>query len=315
VPEEIKGGYVLFPFLPGKQYLVKKIDMLIDIARLLDLRMKRLLFPKGKGRVLYLGDVQLKINELDEGGKQYNSRKSYEEIFNPLYRLIANDIQPDFFLDIGANYGFISIVASRYFPTAKLIMVEPGKRLDAYILDNMKLNSISNFELVNAICGEEERKEVSFAMNPFSSQDNRVIAPKKNWKTEVKKMVSIDGLLANIESNTPIFIKIDVQGFEEMVFKGGAKFLASHRNWITKTEFAPKWLSSQGTNPLNFLTGLVEEYEVVELTGRTSYQSKSLNELFVHPIQTSEVQEFLDYIISLDKDGRGWCDLLIRPKK
>lgn len=289
--------------------------MLDKVIRLIDLKTKRILSPNGRSKLLKFHDIELKINELDEGGKQYDSRKSFEEIANPLYPLIEKFNSPRLFVDIGANYGFISIIASKQFPNAKLIMVEPGRRLGEYIVDNMKLNNITNYEFIDAICGEEEKTDVGFATNPYSSQDNRVIAPKKSWKVEKKKMVSLDELLKNVDSTTSVFVKIDVQGFEEMVFKGGSKFFTSHSNWVVKTEFAPQWLSSQKSDPKRLLEDLISKHEVIELTGRTAYQTRSIEEMFVNPIQMNEIPDFLSYIISLDKNGRGWCDLLIRPKK
>lgn len=289
--------------------------MLIKILNLLELKLNSIFFPNGKSKILHLNDVALKINYLDEGGKQYDARKSFEEIANPLYPLIEKFNSPRLFVDIGANYGFISIIAAKQFPNAKLIMVEPGRRLGEYILENMKLNNITNYEFIDAICGEEEKTDVGFATNPYSSQDNRVIAPRKNWKVEKKKMVSLDQLLKNVDNTTSVFVKIDVQGFEEMVFKGGNKFFNSHKNWVVKTEFAPQWLSSQKSDPKKLLEDLVANHEVVELTGRTSYQTKSIDELFQSPIETSEIPDFLSYIISLDNNGRGWCDLLVRAKK
>jgi len=86
--------------------------------------------------MLQLNDVVLKVNILDEGGKQYDARKSFEEIANPLYPLIEKFNSPRLFVDIGTNYGFISIIAAKQFPNAKLIMVEPGRRLGEYEVES-----------------------------------------------------------------------------------------------------------------------------------------------------------------------------------
>jgi FkbM family methyltransferase len=289
--------------------------MLGKIIAQIDLKTKRILSPNGRAKVLKFHDISLKINEIDAGGKQYDSRKSFEEILNPLYKLIQQELNPSAFLDIGANYGFISIIAAKYFPSAKLILVEPGVNLAQYIKDNMALNNITNYEFIDAICGEEEKTDVGFAINPYSSQDNRVVAPRKSWKVEMKKMVSIDGLLGNVDSTSAVFVKIDVQGFEEMVFKGGKRFFSTHKNWVAKSEFAPQWLSSQGSDATKMLAELVDHYEVVELTGRTPYQTKTLSEIFMHPLTPAEVKPFIQYITDLDRNGRGWCDILLRPRK
>lgn len=288
--------------------------MITAIVKLFTFKIRRLFYPQGKEKLFTFHDIKLSINAHDVGGLQYNQRKSFEEISNPLYDIIEKDLTPKVFLDIGANYGFISIIASKKFKNAKLILVEPGENLNKYILKNLNQNNITNYEFIDAICGEENKSDIGFAQNPYSSQDNRVIAPKKVWKSNLKNMVSMNSILQTYDSSTAIFIKIDVQGFEEKVFEGGMKFLTEHNRWIVKTEFAPNWLTSQGTKPDVLLDLLIKHFDVIELPTKVAYQTKSINELFLNPLKKVEIDSFLKYVYEMDRDNRGWCDLLIRPK-
>lgn len=287
--------------------------MIRKALRWLKVIINRILYPNGSPKALRIGDVILHIDGLDEGGISYDSRKSYEELTSRLYPLIEEAIHPSHFIDIGANYGFISVIAACYYPQASILMVEPGGKLSRYIEKNMAANGVKNYTLFRAICGSEIKQEVTFAINPFSSQDNRVVAPKKNWGKEVVEMVTLDGLVAEMAADAGIFIKIDVQGFEEQVFRGGEKMLSQHSRWVIKSEFGPKWLKSQGADPKALLDYLIELYQVVELPGRISFNCRHLQELFAHPLRKEDSDAFLHYIASRDPDGTGWCDLLIRP--
>lgn len=287
--------------------------MIQKALRWLRVIINRIFYPKGADKALQIGEVVLHVDMLDEGGISYDSRKSHEELTSRLYSLIEDSLHPSEVIDIGANYGFISLIASRYYPNASIVMVEPGGKLSRYIEKNMAANGVKNYTLFRAICGSEVKKEVTFAINPFSSQDNRVVAPKKNWGKEVVEMVTLDGLGANVAAGAGLFIKIDVQGFEEQVFRGGEKMLARHKRWVIKSEFGPKWLKSQGTDPQALLDYLIGLYEVVELPGRISFNCRNLDEVFANPLRKEDSAAFLHYIASRDPEGTGWCDLLIRP--
>jgi FkbM family methyltransferase len=273
-----------------------------------------LLFPKGLGKTLKIGDVNLFINELDSGGTYYDNRKSYEELSSKLYELVNKDYQPKIFIDIGANYGFISVIMSIKIPSAQIIAIEPSKRLIPYIKSNFKSNNIKKYKIINAVCGEHNNISHTISINPNSSQDNRVIGENTNWKKEEVPMININSVLDDFQNKESVFIKIDTQGYEEKVFKGGEKFLKKNNNWFIKTEFAPAWLESQGTNPNQFLAYLIKNYEAAELPATVPYFTSSINELFFSKIKSDFVDEFVEYVTDLNKNQSGWVDLLVRPK-
>ena len=289
-------------------------ELLISIYRALD--RKRKLFPNGINRTLNFGHIKLNTNILDAGGyTYYNSRKSYEEYMSKLYYLINTALNPKIILDIGANYGFISSISASKMPQAKIIAIEPSKKLIPYIEKNFRLNDVKNYEILNSVCGDDDRSSYSFSINPFSSQDNRVLSPKSNWLIEKSNMISIDSILKNTTVDEPVFIKIDTQGFEQKVFAGGKSFLGSNKNWIIKTEFGPHWIKSQNSDPLKFLSDLVNRYEVAELPATIPYLTNNISDLFNFSFDSMSVEGFIKYLEKLDKNNLGWCDLIIRPKK
>ena len=177
------------------------------------------------------------------------------------------------------------------------------------------LNHIKNYEILNSVCGHNDRSSYSFSINPFSSQDNRVSSPKSNWLIEKSNMISIDGILKDMPVDEPVFIKIDTQGFEQKVFEGGKSFLGSNKNWIIKTEFGPHYIKSQNSDPLIFLSDLVNRYEVAELPTTIPYLTNNISDLFNFSFDSTTIEGFIKYLENLDKNNLGWCDLIIRPKK
>ena len=123
-------------------------ELLISIYRVLDRKNK--LFPNGINRTLNFEHIKLNLNILDAGGyTYYNSRKSYEECMSKIYDLINTALNPRIILDIGANYGFISSISASKMPQAKIIAIEPSKKLIPYIEKNFMLNDV---EKVLKVC-------------------------------------------------------------------------------------------------------------------------------------------------------------------
>ena len=53
---------------------------------------------------------------------------------------------------------------------------------------------------------------------------------------------------------------------------------------------------------------------MVEFPARVAFGTPSLESLFSAPIRPERARDFLDHVIALDKRGRGWIDLLVRPR-
>jgi len=62
-------------------------------------------------------DYKLVFESNDHSNLHYNSQSTYEEINNKIYKEISKKFSPDIAIDIGANYGFMSLVLSKNFNT------------------------------------------------------------------------------------------------------------------------------------------------------------------------------------------------------
>lgn len=266
------------------------------------------LYNKGLDKNLDINGVDLVVNMFDRGGWVY--KKHPDEVVSKFYQLIAEEYNPDIVLDIGANYGFISLITAQYLPKTKFIVVEPNKNITPYLKRNIASHLI-NAEVYECVAGDE-RTTGEFHINPRSSQDSRVIG-KKRWEAQPVGKVTIDYLLINDHDKT-VFIKTDTQGYEEFVFCGGINFLQTNNKWIMRMEFCPALFKFHGTNTKAFLTFLINDFEVVDM-GYIPYNTESISSLFDNKLTFADIDKFIEYVNKLKRNNDGYIDILIRPKQ
>jgi FkbM family methyltransferase len=127
-------------------------------------------------------------------------------------------------LDIGAYVGFYTLLASTLVgATGKVYAFEPLPRNLEYLKEHLRLNSITNVEIIDVavsdFCGTAYFKEGS---NRATGRINDA------GKIQVRT-VSLDWLIEEGEIPIPDQIKIDVEGGELAVLKGGELLLERSR--------------------------------------------------------------------------------------
>jgi FkbM family methyltransferase len=259
-----------------------------------------------------IGEIRLQVlvaNAYD--ATWYQQRKTYEEVQSLLYPLIrVHGFHT--FIDVGANYGLVSILARRAAPELRVIAIEADPRLSALIEGNFVLNELPPPEVLNTVVGAESRAEAEFSLNPRSSLDNRVTM--QGWKRCSLPMRTLDSICAELAVTGPTFIKIDTQGYEQYVLRGLRQTLERSDDWLIKMEFAPDWLRSQGTNPLELLNQLVAQYRVAEYPERLRFNTNSLESLFDKRLSVDQCGSFLQHVTALNQRGLGWVDLIVGPR-
>lgn len=134
----------------------------------------------------------------------------------------------DVVADIGANIGLTAILFSTL--ANKVYAFEPSSSTFQILFENLDRNAISNVEAINIGIGEkEEAQTITFAQNNrsggFVSDKIRL---ETGHITEEIRLDTIDHFFASKEPS-PTFLKIDVEGFEVSVIRGGSAFLQRAR--------------------------------------------------------------------------------------
>jgi FkbM family methyltransferase len=126
--------------------------------------------------------------------------------------------ETDLFLDIGANVGTYTVLASGVC-RAVTYAFEPDPDSMRALRRNIAINSLGEFVAVHALALGDRHDEVPFTVG--LDTQNKVISPgHENIRMVRQHMVD-----AMVGESTPIMIKIDVEGYEENVLRGARQFL------------------------------------------------------------------------------------------
>jgi FkbM family methyltransferase len=143
-----------------------------------------------------------------------------------LLHLLRED---DLFLDLGANVGSYTVLASRVCG-ARSIAVEPDPEAVVRLRRNVEANEVGNLVVIT-----ETALGAAPGVARFSIGDdtmNRVVADVSETSREVKLM-SLDSIIGD---RRPTMIKMDVEGYEAEVLKGARETLKMETLLAVETE-------------------------------------------------------------------------------
>lgn len=133
--------------------------------------------------------------------------------FNDMSFLLNFLRKKDLFIDIGANIGSYTILASAEIG-AKTISIEPAPSTFGFLKDNILLNNILNSVEAHNIGLAKNKGHIRFTDNLDTVNH---VATNKDENTIKIKVNSLDKIIGK---RNPSLIKIDVEGFELEILKG-----------------------------------------------------------------------------------------------
>src|SRR5262249_15085658 len=119
----------------------------------------------------------------------------------------------DLFLDIGANVGTYTVLASGVCK-AKTWAFEPDPETMLSLKRNIEINNLNDLVTVYELALGATETEVGFTIG--RDTENRVAAVDGHCRVVAQK--TLDSLLSGFD---PTFAKLDVEGYEEEVLRGG----------------------------------------------------------------------------------------------
>jgi FkbM family methyltransferase len=172
-------------------------------------------------------------------------------------QLLAAHLKPgDCFFDVGANIGFISLLASQLVGTVgKVFAFEPEPRNARVIRANAEKNNLPQLHLVEAAAWSSSGPlEFGRANEASSNVDGQVIAISARNPDRIQvRGLAIDDFVYRDGGVPPSFLKIDVEGAEFEVLKGAAEVVKSARPVILCEIHYPadvpridEWLNEKG---------------------------------------------------------------------
>lgn len=154
----------------------------------------------------------------------------------------------DNIFDIGANFGWYSLLLAKIYPGSRLFAFEPVSLTFEHLKNNIALNGLDNIQLFKFGFSDSE-KELNFFYYPEGSGNASIanLSDAKGVQSVSCEVKRLDDFTE--EKNTCIdFIKCDVEGAELLVFKGGIKSIIKNKP-IIFAELLRKWSAKFDYHP------------------------------------------------------------------
>jgi FkbM family methyltransferase len=165
------------------------------------------------------------------------------------------------FLDIGAHYGYYTLLAKTSFPQSRCISIEPVSENFKVLKKNLRINGLSDVETHNAAASDSKGVS-SFNITEASDSGGFYEHPlTKVMKQIDMQTISVDSVIGDRHVD---FIKIDVEGHEIAVLNGMKKTIKQNDRLVLLVEFNPKVLIKAGVEPEALL-------DTIDLLGFETY--------------------------------------------
>lgn len=150
-------------------------------------------------------------------------------------------------IDVGANIGQFATAIHQFYPSVQIFSFEPVPKCFQLLQKNVK--SLRYISVFNLALGSENGK-ISFFENAHShassalkvSEYQKMNTPKTKTYKEIKvDCQRLDDFKFEKPLQTPILLKLDVQGYEKSVLEGATLFLNQVDFLLLETSFIPMY--------------------------------------------------------------------------
>lgn len=152
---------------------------------------------------------------------------------NPEYNVMTALLTSgDTFIDVGANYGTFSVIASRIVgDRGSVIAIEPQPRLAGFIGDSARASGIHNLQVMRSGAGAEAGSARLLVPEHDTGRGGMIsgFSGRGDHAQLEVSVIRLDDLLPRISATSGVFIKIDVEGSELAVLAGAEELIATRR--------------------------------------------------------------------------------------
>ena len=139
------------------------------------------------------------------------------------------------FIDVGANVGAISVLLAKRRPDVSIYAFEASPRVFQYLKINKEQNALDNLNLYNLAIHTNDGIELPF-YSPEDKNGKGSFSPVFTKAAELVKTISLDTFFK--ENNLlPNLIKVDVEGYESLIFESMKNYLSNPNSCPILFEF------------------------------------------------------------------------------
>ena len=183
--------------------------------------------------------------------------------YEPLSLLAMHQLLPEggVFVDVGANAGVFSMLASRWVgPRGRVFSFEPNAREFARLDDHVALNALGNVTTIRKVVADRSAWfDLRVAQFPHAGHnttaDRFAYDGVAAERTERVEGITLDQFIADAGVSRLDLVKVDVEGGERAVLDGAVQVMAAYRPaWIM--EVSRPALANQRTSAGDLLRRL-----------------------------------------------------------
>ena len=184
---------------------------------------------------------------------------------------LSDRLHPGMFLvDIGANVGYYTLLASRLVgPTGQVIAFEPEAYNRLLLSRNVARNRLDNVRIMDCALGASSGS-ATIRCSSTNFGDHRVGTRDPMQGDVAIRIDTFDRMLTDVQSRLPDVVKMDTQGYECHIVKGMKRFFEAGHPALVLTEYWPYGMRQAGGEPSEFLRTFAEHGFVASVFTRDS---------------------------------------------
>jgi FkbM family methyltransferase len=158
----------------------------------------------------------------------------YLGIFEPSETILFKELlaQGDTFIDIGAHIGWYTTIGSKLVGNGNVVAFEPYKTNALTLKENLTLNNCTNVLVLEVALGDQEGT-LALASSDGDSGSVTALPWAHDGRSQVP-LVALDEVIVDVDIRSAALIKIDVEGWEAHVIRGGERTVSGAKRVLVE---------------------------------------------------------------------------------
>jgi FkbM family methyltransferase len=190
---------------------------------------------KNSGQAVRLFPNDIKVTNLS-GFSEFHSCSKFlscsEREFIQNFPIGEGDL-----IDIGANLGIVSMILSKRFPRRHVHAFEPNPSTFQALQNNVASNLLTNLHTKQCAVAEHNG-EVSFRADPIHRGTTSIATSVDQYTISVP-CITLDTYVESQAIKSIALLKVDVEGYETLVFQGAKHLLSQQMAQVIYYEVCP----------------------------------------------------------------------------
>ncbi|HTI07079.1 MAG TPA: FkbM family methyltransferase [Puia sp.] len=179
-----------------------------------------------------------------------------------LTKYLLNAIRPDsVFVDVGANIGYYTCMASKKISAGQVFAFEPNEKAFRLLQRNIMLNWPDCPVKAEQVAISDKKDEVAFKNYKYKFVTSQFFTSEEEGEMNSYEVVKVPTI--SLDEYFPQgqkidFLKIDVEGAELGVLKGAKRVIETNPGMQILMEWSVPQLKTQGTDPHDIIDFFME---------------------------------------------------------